>query len=39
LELLEPLDDKSLVTYLEAARKKFRKIQEADINLALPEQA
>lgn len=39
LELLEPLDDKGLVTYLEAARKKFRKIQEADINLALPEQA
>lgn len=39
LELLEPLDDKGLVTYLEEARKKLRKIQEADIGLALPEQA
>lgn len=39
LELLEPLDNRSLVTYLEEARKKLRKIQEADIKLALPEQA
>ncbi|WP_319574934.1 hypothetical protein [uncultured Desulfobacter sp.] len=39
LELLEPLDNKILVTYLEQARKKLRKIQEADIKLALPEQA
>jgi len=39
LELLEPLDDKRVVKYLEEARKRLRKIQEADITLALPEQA
>ena len=39
LEVLEPLDDKSLLKYLEEARKEFRTIQEADINLALPDQA
>lgn len=38
LELLEKLDNRSLVKYLEEARKKLRKLQEADITLALPEQ-
>lgn len=39
LELLEPLDDTGLVKFLTEARKRLRKIQEADIKLALPEQA
>ena len=38
LEKLEPLDDKKLVDYLADERKKFRKIQEAQIELALPDQ-